>query len=286
MQVLAFFHVFANGGGKRQLTLGVDVDFGNAQRDRLADLIGGNAGSAMENQRHFANLFGNGGKRFKGESRPVFGIFAVNVADSGGQHGNAQVGDLLAFVRISALAHTDNAVFLAADRADFGFQGESLLGANANQLFCFFNVLGNRIMRTVEHNGRKSGLNAAVATLVGAMVQVKRNRNGDLQFVDHRLYHIGNGLKAAHIFPCALGNAENDGRIEFLRGLQDRFRPFQVVDVELTYGIMAGFCFYKHFFCGNKHFKNLLKNPISDISIINHFPRKIKRFFRKSPAFL
>ena len=81
------------------------------------------------------------------------------------------------------------------------------------------------------------------------MVQMKCYGNGDIQLVDHCLYHVGNSLKAAHILARTLGNTENYRRLQLFRGEQDCLRPFQVVDVELSYSVVTFFCFGKHFFC-------------------------------------
>ena len=54
----------------------------------------------------------------------------MDVADTCCQHINAEVSDHLALVRICALAHTDNAVFLAADGTNLCLEGHSLLMAD------------------------------------------------------------------------------------------------------------------------------------------------------------
>ena len=108
-------------------------------------------------------------------------------------------------------------------------------------------------MRAVEHDRREARLDALVAALISAVIQMQGNRNCDLQFLDHRLHHVGNRFEAAHILSRALGNAEDNGRIQLLRGEQDGFCPLQIVDVELTDGIVTRLGFFQHFFCRYEH---------------------------------
>ena len=207
----------------------------------------------MENERHLPGLFLHGGEGLEREPLPVGGIFAVDVADPGGEHRHAEIRDLLALVGVGALAHPDHAVLFAADRADLGFERHPLLAADADEFGGFLDVFVDRIVRTVEHNGGKAGVDALEAALVGAVVEVERDRNGDLHLPDHRTHHRGDGAEAAHILARALRDAENDRGTEFLRGLKDRLRPFEIVDVELTDGVFARHRLFKHFLCRNQH---------------------------------
>ena len=112
----------------------------------------------MEYKRHVAYFFFYGSQGLEAESFPVCRVFSVNVADTGSQHVYAQVSNHLAFVGVSTFAHANNAVFLAADGADFCLQGHSLLAADPYKLFRLLHVLLNRIVGAVEHDGRESGL--------------------------------------------------------------------------------------------------------------------------------
>ena len=80
---------------------------------------------------------------------------------------------------------------------------------------------------------------------------MQSHRNRDVQSLDHALNHAGDGVVAAHILAGTLGHAENDRRVELLRGEQDCFGPLQVVDVELAHSVFTGLGLLKHFFCGN-----------------------------------
>lgn len=63
-----------------QAAFGVYVDFCNAERNCLFNLVGGNTRAAVKNEGHIANLFFNCRQRLEGKSGPVCGVFAVNVA--------------------------------------------------------------------------------------------------------------------------------------------------------------------------------------------------------------
>ena len=77
----------------------------------------------------------------------------MDISNSGRQHINAQIRDHLALVGIRALAHSDHAVFLAADGSNLRLQRHSLLPADADQLFRLFHIFLDRIMGAVKHNG-------------------------------------------------------------------------------------------------------------------------------------
>ena len=104
-------------------------------------------------------------------------------------------------------------------------------------------------MRTVEHDGTEACVDASLCALKCTVVEVKSYRNGDSQIFDHTLNHSYDGGVAAHILSCTLGHTKNYGSLKLLRGLKDRLCPFEVVDVELTDGIMTVSRLVKHFLC-------------------------------------
>jgi hypothetical protein len=83
------------------------------------------------------------------------------------------------------------------------------------------------------------------------VVEVQSDRNGDAEFFDHTVDHTDDGLVAAHVLAGTLRNTEDDRRVAFLCGEQDRLGPFEVVDVELTDSVVAGLCLVEHFLCRN-----------------------------------
>jgi len=67
---------------------------------------------------------------------------------------------------------------------------------------------------------------------------MKSHGNSDLKLLEHTIYHAYNSLVTCHILACALGYAENNGRLQLLRGEKNRLCPFEVVNVELTYPLL------------------------------------------------
>ena len=94
----------------------------------------------------------------------------MNIADACRQEVHAQVGDGLALLRIRALAHTYYTVFLAADGADLGLDGNALAVGCRYQLCGLGHVLLDGVVGAVEHDGREAGLHALIAVLIGAVI--------------------------------------------------------------------------------------------------------------------
>ena len=107
----------------------------------------------------------------------------MNVADTCCQEIHTQISNGLALLRICALAHAYNTVFLSADGADFRLNGNSLAVSSCNQLGCLCYILFNGIMRTVKHNRGKTCLDTFVAMLIGTMIQMQSNGNIDIQIL-------------------------------------------------------------------------------------------------------
>ena len=106
-------------------------------------------------------------------------------------------------------------------------------------------------MRAVEHDGGEACVDASLCALKRAVIQMQSHRNGDVQLLNHTLDHANYGLVAGHVLACALRYTEDDRRLELLCGLQDRLCPLEIVDVELTYGILAGTSLVQHFLSRN-----------------------------------
>ena len=113
----------------------------------------------------------------------------MDVSNACCQHVYTQVSNHLTFFRICALALTNNTIFFAADCSDLCFQGHSLLTADCDQLFCLCHILLDRIVGTVEHNGRKSCLDTFHASIIGTVIQMKSYRNGNSHLFDHSGHH-------------------------------------------------------------------------------------------------
>ena len=130
----------------------------------------------------------------------------MNVADTCSEHCNAEISDSLALVGISAFAHTYNAVFFTADRAHLSLKRDTEYIASVYESCCLFDVLSDRIVRTVKHYRRETCVDASLSTFESTVVKVESYGYCDVQFFDHALYHAYNGLITAHILACALRN--------------------------------------------------------------------------------
>ena len=73
--------------------------------------------------------------------------------------------------------------------------------------------------------------------------------NIDVQILQQAVHHAYDHVIAAHVLARALGYAQDDGRLALLGGQQDGLGPLQVVDVELSYCIVAGLGLFQHFCC-------------------------------------
>ena len=185
-------------------------------------------------------------QRLEVQALPVGGVLAVDVADTGSQEVDAQGSDLGTLSGVSDLAHADDAVLFTADGTNLSLDGQAVVMGQGDQLGGLGNVLVDVVVAAIEHDGSETGGNAGLSTLIGAVVQVQGNGNGDAQAFVHGLDHGGNGLEAGHIFASTLRNAEDDGGVHLLCGEQNALGPFQVVDVELTDSIVAIACFQQH----------------------------------------
>ena len=173
----------------------------------------------------------------------------MDVADACCEHVDAEVSNHFAFLRVCNFAAADNAVFLAADCADLSLNGDALCMSDADELGGLCDVLFDRIVGTVEHDGREACFDASLSAFVGAVVEVQSNRNRDLQGLQHAVYHANYGVVAAHVLACALGNTEDDRRVVLLSCEQDSLCPFEVIDVELTDSVFACLSLVQHFLC-------------------------------------
>ena len=102
--VLAGLDVLTRGLGEDDLQIGVDVDLGDAAGDGLLDLVLGDAGAAVEDEREIARQGLDLGQTVEGETRPVGRIQTMDVTDAAGEKVDAQIGDLLALIGVGELA--------------------------------------------------------------------------------------------------------------------------------------------------------------------------------------
>ena len=138
-------------------------------------------------------------------------------------------------------------------------------------------------MATVELNGGETGRDGFLGALIGAMVQMQRNGNRDVQLLNHGLDHRRNGGVAAHILGSAFAHTQNHGGVQLLSGRQDRLGPFQVVDVEMADGITAFNRLGQHFLCRYQSHGNSLL--INFLKVLYHIAGQRERRNLSKPAF-
>ncbi len=78
---------------------------------------------------------------------------------------------------------------------------------------------------------------------------MQSNRNCDAKAFIHGFDHRGDRFESGHVFPSTAADAENHWRIELLGSEKHSLRPFEIVDVELTDGIMPIASQFKHSCC-------------------------------------
>ena len=94
---------------------------------QLLDHLVRDARAAVQDQRNVVGGVVDLVQRDKVQALPVGGVLAMDVADAGSQEVDAQSGDLGALSGVSDLAHADDAVLLAADGADLGLNGQTVV---------------------------------------------------------------------------------------------------------------------------------------------------------------
>ena len=100
-------------------------------------------------------------------------------------------------------------------------------------------------MRAVDHNGRKSAVDAGLAQLKRiAVIEVQADRKS--RFDDRCLDKL-HQVRMICVFSGARGNLKNQRRVFFLRRLGDSLDDFHVVDVKGADCISAFIRLFKHF---------------------------------------
>ena len=243
---LAGFAVIDGRLGEDELAVGVDVDLGHAVGDGVLDLVIGDAGAAMEDERDAAGGFLDLHQSVDVETSPVGRIDAVDVADAGSEEVHAESDDFGAFFGIGDFAVGRDAVFGAADGADFGFDGEAFIVGEGDEFAGLGDVFFEGEGGAVEHDRSEAGFDAFLAAFVGAVVEMEGDGDGDAQGFVEGLNHGGDDLEAAHVFASAFADAEDDWGFLFFRSEENGFGPFEVVDVEMPDGVVAFVSEFQH----------------------------------------
>ena len=190
----------------------------------------------------------------EGQALPILGIQAVDVADAAGEEVDARVGDGLALLRVGQLALGGDAVLDAADAADLGLDRDALGMGDLDDLGGLLEVdLEGLLMGAVVHDRREASVDALQAVLIGAMVEVKGDRHGDVLVLDEVLDDVGDDLERNLPLGSSARALDDNGRLSGLGGVEDRRGPLEVVGVECGDGVMALRCGVQHVFCAYEH---------------------------------
>ena len=95
------------------------------------------------------------------------------------------------------------------------------------------------LVGAVVHDGGEAGLDALEDVLIGAVVEVHGNRDGDVHVLDEVLDEVGDDLVAGLPLGGAGGALDDDGGLELLGGGEDARGPLEVVGVERADGVVA-----------------------------------------------
>jgi hypothetical protein len=264
---------FADRCGHREAQVGVDVDLGASDATRHFDIRFGNTGSvfahlaavfvdfddqvlrnarsSVQHQRIIAEtcIGQSGFDRFQAFEVQVLFTFkfvgTVRVADRDSERINAGLfHEFNSFfrVRVSAALGITAAFFafvvLRADKhAEFAFNDAVMFVRVFDNAFANFNVLFERLVRTIDHDAGEAVVDAFFAKLEGiTVVQVNRDRDVGRADSGFDQFFEVNGMG---VFACAAGDLQHDGRFFLLASFHDGLEKFHVVHVKRAERIFA-----------------------------------------------
>ena len=119
-----------------------------------------------------------------------------------------------------------------------------------DNLFSFFNVFFERIMRTIEHNRSKAVINTRLASSeVRTVIEMQRNGNIiNFKSCFDKMYKI----TRICILSRTCGSLQNNRRFKFCRRARDALHDLHVVYVECANRESAVVSLLKHFFSSNQ----------------------------------
>ena len=109
------------------------------------------------------------------------------------------------------------------------------------------------LVGAVVHDGGEAGLDAGEGLVVGAVIEVQGNGDGDVLVLNELLDHVGDNLEAGLPLGSTAGALDDQRGLELLAGVKDGRGPLKVVGVESTNAVVALLCGLKHCGCVNEH---------------------------------
>ena len=273
----------ANGTGKSETEVGVDIDLTNSASCGFAELFFGDTDGIG----HFAtvlvdhlDVFLRNGRRTVEnyrEARETFFAFMKNVEAERRRNEDAFFvsGALSGGEFISAVRSTDSDsegvaagfgnefldlfgtgigadgmgyfVFDSGEGAEFCFDDDAVSVSVFNDFFGDLDIFGEGFRGSVDHNGGEAAVDAGFAGLeIGAVVEVENYRNFGT-FGDSRFDEF-NEIGMVGVSTGAFGYLKDDGGFFLAAGFGDTLDDLHVVYVESADGVTAVIGLFKHFF--------------------------------------
>ena len=119
-----------------------------------------------------------------------------------------------------------------------------------NNLLCDLDVLLERILGCIDHNGSKSTVYTGLADIeICAVIQMQSDRN--IRILDNCCLNKLSQISSVCILSCACGNLQNNRGLQLSSCLCDSLNDLHVVYVESTDSVAAFIGFLKHLCCCN-----------------------------------
>ena len=117
-----------------------------------------------------------------------------------------------------------------------------------NNLLCNLNILLERILGSIDHNGGKSTVYTGLADLeVCAVIQMQSDRN--IRILDYSCLNQLLQISRVRILSCACGYLKDNRGMQLSCCLCDSLYNLHVVHIESADCIAAFICFFEHFCC-------------------------------------
>ena len=181
-------------------------------------------------------------------------IGAVAGADGDGQGVAAGLGDELLDLfgtGVGGILGGDlHFILHAGQGAQLGLDHNAAVVGILDHLLGDLNVFGEGLGGSVDHDGGKAAVDAALAGLKAvAVVQMQADGQAGLDDGSlHQLHQIG----VVGVGAGALGDLEDQGSFQIFGGLGDALDDLHVVDVESADGVTAVIGLLEHFGSGNQ----------------------------------